>query len=133
MVFLSVLQADDNPINALLARTLLQREGCAVTVVQDGEEAVAAAQNARYDLIFLDIRMPRLDGISAAERIRASGGASSQAPIVALTADTSGDERSRAFKAGMVDFITKPIDARRLLTVAARFTSAANAASVSGE
>ena len=126
-----VLLADDNPINALLARTLLTREGCAVTVVQDGEEAIAAANASQFDLILLDIRMPRLDGISAAERIRASRGASAQTPIVALTADTGDDERSRAFKAGMIDFITKPIDARRLLAVAARFTGAAKPASVS--
>ncbi|MEJ0058280.1 MAG: response regulator [Terricaulis sp.] len=60
---------EDNPINALLARTLLTRAGCVVDVVQDGEEAVAAAAAAPYDLIFLDIRMPRLDGIAAAARI----------------------------------------------------------------
>lgn len=126
-----VLLADDNPINALLARTLLQREGCLVTVVQDGEEAVTAAANALYDLILLDIRMPRLDGIGAAERIKSGAGASARAPIVALTADTGDDERNRAFKVGMIDFITKPIDAARLVAVAARFTGSANAASVS--
>jgi signal transduction histidine kinase/CheY-like chemotaxis protein len=127
-----VLLADDNPINALLARTLLQRAGCAVTVVQDGEEAVTAASKARYDLIFLDIRMPRLDGIGAAEQIKAQGGPSARTPMVALTADTGDDERNRAFKVGMVDFITKPIDAARFLTVAERFTGPANDASVSG-
>lgn len=120
-----VLLADDNPINALLARTLLQREGCSVTVAQDGEEAVAAAARAHFDLILLDIRMPRLDGIGAAERIRSGDGLSARTPMVALTADTGDDERSRAFKAGMVDFITKPIDAARLMAVAARFTGAA--------
>jgi signal transduction histidine kinase/CheY-like chemotaxis protein len=125
-----ILLADDNPINALLARSLLAREGCTVTVVQDGEEAVAAAANGGYDLILLDIRMPRLDGVGAAERIRAGAGGCARTPIVALTADTGDDERSRAFKAGMSDFITKPIDARRLLAVAARFTDAANPASV---
>ncbi len=128
-----VLLADDNPINALLARTLLTREGCSVTVVQDGEEAVTAAAAARYDLILLDIRMPRLDGIGAAQRIKAGEGLSANVPIVALTADTGDDERNHAFKAGMVDFITKPIDAARLLAVAARFTDAANAARVASQ
>lgn len=125
---LRVLLAEDNPINALLARTLLSRQGCIVVVVQDGEEAVAAASVGAYDLILLDIRMPRLDGIAAAERIRALGGRAGATPIVALTADAGDDERARAFKAGMDDFITKPIDAARLLAVAARFTPAANPA-----
>jgi CheY-like chemotaxis protein len=66
--------------------------------------------------------MPRLDGVEAAERIRAGQGPSARAPIVALTADAGEEERARALKAGMDDFITKPIDAPRLLAVAARFT-----------
>lgn len=119
---LRVLLAEDNPINALLARTLLARAGCSVTTAGDGEEAIAAAAAAPYDLILLDIRMPRLDGVEAAERIRAGQGPSARAPIVALTADAGEEERARALKAGMDDFITKPIDAPRLLAVAARFT-----------
>ena len=127
---LRVLLAEDNPINALLARTLLTRAGCTVVAAQDGEEAVAAAAAAPYDLILLDIRMPRVDGVEAAERIRAGRGPSAAAPIVALTADAGDEERARAFRAGMDDFITKPIDAARLLAVAARFTPRANAASL---
>ena len=126
---LRVLLAEDNPINALLARTLLSKAGCSVTTAQDGEEAVAAAMAATFDLILLDIRMPRLDGFEAAERIRAGGGPSAAAPMVALTADAGDEERAHAAKAGMDDFITKPIDAARLLAVAARFTAEAKAAS----
>jgi signal transduction histidine kinase/DNA-binding response OmpR family regulator len=125
---LRVLLAEDNPVNALLARTLLARAGCVVALAQDGEEAATAAAAAAYDLILLDIRMPRLDGLEAAARIRAGGGPSSRAPIVALTADACEEERVRAFKAGMDDFITKPIDAARLLAVAARFTDRPNPA-----
>lgn len=125
---LRVLLAEDNPINALLARTLLTREGCTVSVAHDGEEAVAAASVACFDLILLDIRMPRLDGLEAAERIRAGGGPSARAPLVALTADAGEEERVRAFQAGMNDFLTKPIDATRLLAVAERFTGRPNPA-----
>jgi signal transduction histidine kinase/DNA-binding response OmpR family regulator len=128
---LRVLLAEDNPINALLARTLLTRAGCVVTTVQDGEEAVATAAGGAFDLILLDIRMPRLDGLAAAKHIRCGGGPSAGAPIVALTADAGEEERVRAFKAGMDDFITKPIDAARLLTVAARFTERPNPATFS--
>jgi len=119
---LRVLLAEDNPINALLARTLLTRAGCAVVVAHDGEGAVAAAASAPYDLILLDIRMPRLDGFEAAQRIRAGGGPSANAPIVALTADAGDEERAHARQAGMDDFITKPLDAARLIAVASRFT-----------
>ena len=126
---LRVLLAEDNPINALLARTLLARSGCVVDVVQDGEEAVAAAAAAPYDLILLDIRMPRLDGIGAAERIRALPEPASRVPLVALTADANLEDKTRALAAGMDEFITKPIDPARLFAVAARFTGHAKAAS----
>lgn len=129
---LRVLLAEDNPINALLARTLLAREGCVVTAVQDGAEAVAAAAAGAFDLILLDIRMPRLDGMEAAQRIRAGAGPSARAPIVALTADAGEAERAQAFKAGMDDFITKPIDAARLIDVAERFTRRPNPATFGG-
>lgn len=130
---LRVLLAEDNPINALLARTLLTRAGCVVTDVRDGEEAVQAAAAGAFDLILLDIRMPRLDGLAAAHQIRAGEGPSAAAPIVALTADAGDEERARARQAGMDDFITKPIDASRLLTVAARFTDRPNPATFSGD
>lgn len=128
---LHVLLAEDNRINALLARTVLSRAGCLVTTVFDGEEAVSAAHARRYDLILLDIRMPRLDGLEAAQRIRAGAGASAEAPIVALTADGE-NERARALQAGMDDFVTKPIEAARLLTVAERFTGRGKAATLAG-
>ncbi|MBL8530526.1 MAG: response regulator, partial [Hyphomonadaceae bacterium] len=119
------------PVNALLARTLLSRAGCVVTAVHDGEEALAAAAASAYDLILLDIRMPRLDGLETAQRIRAGQGPCAGAPIVALTADAGETERAQAFKAGMDDFITKPIDAARLLAVAERFTGGPNPATFS--
>lgn len=130
---LRVLLAEDNPVNALLARTLLSRAGCTVAAVQDGQEAASAAAAAAFDLILLDIRMPRMDGLEAARRIREGGGPSARAPIVALTADAGEEERIRALKAGMDDFITKPIDAARLLAVAERFTERPNPATFTAD
>lgn len=128
---LRVLLAEDNPINALLARTLLTRAGCLVDAVQDGEEAVAAVLSAPYDLILLDIRMPRLDGLGAARRIRALDGAAGATPIIALTAESGTDEETRALQAGMNGFVTKPIDSARLYKLAARFTRDAKKATIS--
>lgn len=125
-----VLLAEDNPINALLARTLLARAGCSVQVAQDGEAAVAAANAEAFDLIFLDLRMPRLDGLGAARQIRNGGGPCARAPLVALTADAGERERVQALEAGMDDFLTKPIDASRLVAVAERFTRRGNAATL---
>lgn len=127
---LRVLVAEDNPINALLARRLLQRAGCSVDVASDGQEAVEAAERAAYDLIFLDLRMPRLDGFAAARRIRALpryAGADAPA-LIALTADAGDQDRTAALAAGMDDFVTKPIDPERLAAVVARFTQPAGAA-----
>jgi signal transduction histidine kinase/DNA-binding response OmpR family regulator len=129
---LRVLLAEDNPINALLARTLLTRAGCLVDVAADGEEAVSAAARAPYDLIFLDLRMPRLDGAAAARRIRGRPGPSQAAPLIALTAEAGDAEREAALKAGLDAFLTKPIDPVQLAAVAERFTARPNAASVPG-
>jgi CheY-like chemotaxis protein len=125
-----VLLAEDNPINALLARTLLQRQGCSVDVVGDGEEAVAALSERHYDLVFLDLRMPRLDGMGAARRIRALGPDKARTPLVALTADSSDEDRVAALAAGFDEFVAKPIDMNRLADVTARFTRAAKAATL---
>jgi CheY-like chemotaxis protein len=103
-----------------------------VDVVSDGEEAVAAAAQAPYDLIFLDLRMPRLDGASAARAIRARPGPSSAAPLIALTAEAGDAEREAALRAGLDDFLTKPIEPAQLAAVAARFTAKAKTANLAG-
>jgi len=127
---LRVLVAEDNPVNALLARTLLARAGCVVEVVSDGEQAVAAAGRGGWDIILLDLRMPVLDGLGAARRIRALRGPSSRAPIVALTADASEEDRQSALAAGMDDFVTKPIDPIRLESVLIRLSERRKAATL---
>jgi signal transduction histidine kinase/CheY-like chemotaxis protein len=129
---LRVLVADDNPINALLARTVLTRAGCAVQVVADGEEAMRAVLAAAppFDLALLDLRMPGVDGFAAARLIRASAGASAAIPLIALTADSAEEDRKAALAAGMDDFLTKPIDLARLMRAVARFTGRQNPATV---
>lgn len=118
---LRVLVAEDNPINALLVRRLLERSGCQVVIAADGEEAVARLAEEAFDLVFLDLRMPRLDGAGAARRIRAMPGPAAKLPLIALTADAGEEDRAAALAAGMDDFLTKPISAERLAAVTTRF------------
>ena len=112
-----ILLAEDNPLNALIARTALTRAGAVVETAADGEEAIAAARRGDFDVYLLDVRMPVIDGLAAARRIRTLHPA---APIVALTADTGEEERAAALAAGMDAFLTKPISAQRLSEELAR-------------
>ena len=102
-----VLLAEDNPINAMLARALLEREGCTVDQARTGPEAVEAAKAGGYDLILLDLRMPGMGGVEAAKAMRRAGVSS---PIAALTADAFEDARRACLEAGMDDFLTKPLE-----------------------
>jgi signal transduction histidine kinase/CheY-like chemotaxis protein len=117
-VGLRVLLAEDNPINAILARTLLEREGCAVDCAANGLEAVTAARAGAYDLILMDVRMPAMDGMQAARALRAEG---FRTPIVALTADAFEDDRRACLAAGMDDFLTKPLEMSALRAILGRW------------
>ena len=114
-----VLLAEDNPVGALLARTLLRREGCVVETAATGDEAVAALKRARYDLVFMDMRMPGMDGPAATRAIRAGGDTT---PILALTANAFAEDRRACLEAGMDDHIVKPLDAEALRAALARWT-----------
>ncbi|WP_426009909.1 response regulator [Caulobacter sp. DWR2-3-1b2] len=101
-----VLLAEDNPINALLARALLEREGCKVDRIASGDEAVSALSRGFYDLILMDLRMPGLNGLEATRALRERGVTT---PIVALTADAFDEDRRACLAAGMNDFLAKPL------------------------
>lgn len=111
---IKVLLAEDNAINALLTRTLLEAEGCLCDVVEDGALSVEAVKNNDYDLVFMDMRMPNMDGLEATRKIRAMGYNAKVLPIVALTANAFDDDRNACFDSGMNDFMTKPVSAEEL-------------------
>lgn len=115
-----VLLAEDNPVGALLAKTLLRREGCVVETAASGEEAVQALARARYDLVLMDMRMPGMDGLQATRAIRARG---DRTPIVALTANAFVEDRKACLEAGMNDHMTKPIETEVLRAALIRWTS----------
>ncbi|HEY5105480.1 MAG TPA: response regulator [Caulobacteraceae bacterium] len=101
-----VLLAEDNPINAMLARTLLEREGCAVDHVADGSAAVSALKSGGYDLALMDVRMPVMGGMEATRMLRKRG---VMTPVVALTANAFEDDRRACLAAGMDGFLVKPL------------------------
>ncbi|MCC5995247.1 MAG: response regulator, partial [Oceanicaulis sp.] len=107
---LSVLLAEDDPVNALIARTVLARLGARITLVADGRAAVEAAATGEHDAALLDLRMPVMDGIAAARAIRALPGAAAGLPIAALTANATEADRTLCLTAGMDAFLTKPLD-----------------------
>jgi CheY-like chemotaxis protein/anti-sigma regulatory factor (Ser/Thr protein kinase) len=120
-----ILLAEDNPINALLARTLLEREGAKVDRAASGEEALAALSAQVYDLILMDLRMPGLNGIEATRALRQRGVAT---PVVALTADAFDDDRRTCMAAGMNDFLVKPLTPDALRSALIRWTRTAREA-----
>lgn len=113
-----VLLVEDNPVNALLARALLVREGCEVDHARVGEEALAALSVGTYDIILLDMRMPGLSGEQVARLLRKRG---VDTPIVALTANGFDDDRRACLDAGMDDFLVKPLTPDGLRAVLSRW------------
>jgi PAS domain S-box-containing protein len=115
---LSILIAEDNPINSLLLTEMLKLRGHQVTVTVDGQEAVEQASAQRYDMILMDISMPRMDGLEATRGIR-KGGACRDVPVVGVTANANPDRIPEFLAAGMTDVLVKPITRGALAAVLA--------------
>jgi CheY-like chemotaxis protein len=113
-----ILLVEDNEVNIEVFLEFLDGTGIEVDVAQNGAEAVEKAQEGDYDLIFMDIQMPVMDGLTAAEKIRAFD---KEIPIVALTANAMQEDRQKSAKAGMNDHLSKPIDVRELFTILRRY------------
>ncbi|HUO22263.1 MAG TPA: response regulator [Caulobacteraceae bacterium] len=110
-----VLVVDDNATNRMVAEALCEMFDCTSECAEDGVEAVEAAQSGRFDLILMDIKMPRMDGIAATKAIRALEGELGAIPIVALTANVDPEDARSYLAAGMCCVVEKPIKPERLL------------------
>ena len=110
-----ILIAEDGEANQLVAAAILRKAGYAVDLARDGEEALGAARTAAYDLVLMDVRMPRMDGLAATAAIRALEGPAGRVPIIAMTAAVMPNEVARCLEAGMDGHVAKPMDLTALL------------------
>ncbi|HQT54613.1 MAG TPA: response regulator [Phenylobacterium sp.] len=110
-----ILVVDDNATNRMVAETLCEMFDCTSESAVDGVEAVAAARTGRFDLILMDIKMPRMDGVTATQAIRALPGAAGRVPIIALTANADPEDAAGYLAAGMNGVVEKPMKPENLL------------------
>lgn len=115
-----VLLVEDNEINRIIARTVLEQAGLVVSEATNGQEAVDAVRKAWYDVVLMDIQMPVMDGLEATRLIRAMPEVRANLPIVAMTAHAMSSDQGRSFDAGMNAHITKPIDPKLVMETLCR-------------
>lgn len=117
-----ILVADDNHVNQIVVQSLLLRDGHTVVLVSDGAEAVEAVRTSTFDLVFMDMQMPIMDGVAASRAIRDLPAPLGTIPIVALTANAMAEQVELCNAAGMNAHLSKPIDRELLRQAVARWT-----------
>ena len=108
---LRILLAEDNIVNQKVAMKMLETLGCSVDVANDGIEALEMWESSRYELVFMDVHMPGMDGMETTGRMREieSGCGRRRTPIIAMTANAMEGDAERCFAAGMDDYAAKPV------------------------
>lgn len=117
---LRVLVAEDNIVNQKVVQLILAQFGYSADFAADGVETVAAIERHTYDLVLMDVQMPKMDGLEATRVIVSRWSGDSRPRIVGLTANVSDDDRRACFNAGMSDYLTKPVAATLLMDVLRR-------------
>jgi CheY-like chemotaxis protein len=115
-----LLLAEDNEINQQVAKELLGSVGIEVTVVDNGRQAIAALEQNEFDVVLMDIQMPVMDGYLATQQIRKQA-RFANLPIIAMTANALAGDRDAALEAGMNDYVTKPIEPKKLFETLSRW------------
>lgn len=114
----NILIVEDNVINQVLVKKFLEKIGCLdFRVANNGEEALIQALNTKFDIIFMDIQMPVMDGLDCTKRIRELAGPSQSSHIIGLSANAYEDDRRKAINVGMDDYLEKPLDIEKLIEV----------------
>lgn len=111
---IKILLAEDNNVNQMVAIRMLERLGYRADIVSNGKEAVDALSNIKYDLIFMDILMPEMDGLTACKKIKSELELETRPVIIAMTANAMSGDQENYLKAGMDDYISKPVSLEEL-------------------
>jgi signal transduction histidine kinase/DNA-binding response OmpR family regulator len=118
---IKILVAEDNKMNQLLVKSILDKYDVQTEIVDNGEEAIAAMQQNHFDIILMDVQMPKMDGISATKLFRNDKTATT--PVIAMTAHVLPGEREKCMAAGMNDYLSKPLDEDELIAMIKRYFS----------
>jgi signal transduction histidine kinase/ActR/RegA family two-component response regulator len=116
-----VLVAEDNPVNQLVVSRALERAGCQAEIVGDGEQALQALAERRYDAVLMDCQMPVLDGYEATRELRRRENSSEHTPVIAMTAHAMKGAIDDCLEAGMDDYLSKPLRREQLNQALARW------------
>jgi signal transduction histidine kinase/CheY-like chemotaxis protein len=117
---LRILIAEDDHVNQVVMRAILEKTPHHIDMVANGTEAVAAAKDAPYDIVLMDVQMPEMDGVTATQKIRELPGEAGKIPIIALTANAMKGDREKYLEAGMTDYVSKPIKPQTLFDAIAK-------------
>jgi len=121
----SILLVEDNETNQIVARSLLEKRGYAITVVENGQLAVETMTDRTFDIVLMDIQMPIMDGLTATRKIREREVAGvSRTPIIAMTANARSEDARTAMEAGMDDFVSKPFNVVSLVAMVEKYLHA---------
>ncbi len=118
----NVLVVEDMKVNLMLITKILEKHGCKVSSAANGRLGVEAVRNNTYDIVFMDCQMPEMDGFEATKNIRELEGSEKHTVIVALTADAMTGDREKCLKAGMDDYLNKPIKPEQITKALKKWT-----------
>jgi signal transduction histidine kinase/CheY-like chemotaxis protein len=116
-----VLVAEDNPLNQKIVMAMLIKMNCLVTIAQNGFEAVRLLNESAFDIVLMDMQMPKMDGLNATRIVKQGSELNRNTPVIALTANATEEHKQACFEVGMEDFLTKPLSMNKLEEIVQRY------------